>query len=116
VATIAMNPVNPQTSSRRRFLRHAVGLGGALALPAALQAQAKAPLSETLVASLHGTLSPQQKAALCFPFDHPLRREVDNNWHVTEKSIRDFLTGDQQQMMREILCHYGVHAWDFNGY
>ena len=106
-----MNPVNPQHSSRRRFLRHAVGLGGALALPAALQAQAKAPLSETLVASLHGTLSPEQKAALCFPFDHPLRREVDNNWHVTEKSIREFLTGDQQQMVREIFLNLHSDAY-----
>ena len=39
--------------------------------------------SETVVAHLYKTLSAEQKRKVVFPFDHPLRSKVDNNWHVT---------------------------------
>jgi len=37
-----------------------------------------------------------------FPFDHPLRSKVDNNWHITKQKVADFFTPDQQAMIREI--------------
>ncbi|RFC47162.1 MAG: Protein of unknown function DUF3500 [Verrucomicrobia bacterium] len=91
--------------SRRRFLRQAMAASGALSLPGALTAASKPPVSESLVTTLFGSLTEEQRKDLCFPFDHPLRRKVDNNWHVTEPIIRDFLTADQQQMVREIFLN-----------
>jgi hypothetical protein len=82
-------------------------------LPGALPAQAvsKAPVSDTLAATLHGSLTPEQKAALCFPFDHPLRRKVDNNWHITNQPISQCLTPDQQQMVKEIFLNLHSEAY-----
>jgi hypothetical protein len=58
--------------------------------------------SETLAAALYKSLSPQQKTKIAFPFDHPLRSRVDNNWRITPITIRDFFTPDQQAMARDI--------------
>jgi len=107
-----MNPIKPRFS-RRRFLRNSVAAGGALILPGSLLAETKTPVSETLAATLHGSLTPEQRKLLCFAFDHPLRRKVDNNWHVTDPMIRDFLTADQQQMVREIFLN--LHSDAFRG-
>jgi hypothetical protein len=69
--------------------------------------------SETLVATLFKSLSPQQKPRVAFPFDHPLRSRVDNNWRITPMRIRDFFTADQQAMVREIFK--GLHNPEFFG-
>ena len=58
--------------------------------------------SETLVATLYRSLSDEQRKAVCFPFDHPLRSKVDNNWHITDKHVAAFYSRDQQAMIREI--------------
>ncbi|MEO7145308.1 MAG: DUF3500 domain-containing protein [Bryobacteraceae bacterium] len=63
--------------------------------------------SETLVVSLHRGLSADQKAKIAFPFDHPLRSKVDNNWHITPEKIGEFFSGDQQAMIEEIFR--GLH-------
>ena len=42
----------------------------------------KKPDSETLVQSLHKTLSEEQRKELCFPFEHPLRSKINNNWQM----------------------------------
>jgi hypothetical protein len=68
-------------------------------------------LSETLAAQLHKSLTPPQRAALCFDFTDPLRDKVDNNWLITKKSIRDTLNPDQQDLVRQIFRH--LHAPDF---
>jgi hypothetical protein len=47
-------------------------------------------------------LTPQQKASVAFPFDHPLRSRVEANWRITPMAIRNFFTPDQQAMTREI--------------
>jgi hypothetical protein len=58
--------------------------------------------SETLVTTLYQSLTEAQKKNVTFPFDHPLRSKVDNNWHITKERVgRDF-TADQQAMIREI--------------
>src|SRR5918999_3683360 len=78
-------------------------------LLAAEEAAAKvAPASETLVAQLYGSLKEGQKKRLCFPFDHPLRLKVDNNWFITNKGIGDILDDDQQALVKQIFM--GIHS------
>src|SRR4051812_15708596 len=78
------------TVSRRDFLKTSLGgiaalSAGGLVVPAAFAAPTPASKCETLAASLFKTLSPEQVAAVCHPFDHPLREKVDNNWHINNK-------------------------------
>ena len=69
--------------------------------------------SETLVSTLHKTLSEEQRKAICFPFEHPLRSKVDNNWYITDKKIGTFFTADQQAMIREIFLK--LHSPEYAG-
>ncbi|NNM27885.1 MAG: DUF3500 domain-containing protein [Akkermansiaceae bacterium] len=98
--------------SRRSFLRRAAALSTPLVVPGLAGAAEKKPVSETLVKTLYESLSPEQRKQLCFPFDHPLRRKVDNNWHITKSTLED-LTGDQQAMVKEIFMglHSREYAW-----
>lgn len=73
--------------------------------------EASKPRSETLVSSLYKTLSEEQRGAICFPFDHPLRSKVDNNWHITDKTLTGFFSKDQQAMIREIFV--GLHSPEY---
>jgi len=97
-----------QMPDRRLFLKTAA-LG-----TAAMAAHAAARLggeSETLVATLFKSLTPDQKKVICFPFGHKLQSEVDNNWHITPIKIAQFFTPDQQAMVEEIFK--GLHNPDF---
>ncbi len=95
--------------SRRDFLKTTaagtVGLAGAVAAPKLTGT------SETLVATLHKSLTPEQKKAVAFPFDHVLRSKVDNNWQITPQKIGKFYTPDQQAMIAEIFR--GLHNPEF---
>lgn len=85
---------------RREFLLSAAA---ATPLAAAKPKEAKrAADSETLVATLYQSLTPEQKAAVCFDFNHPLRSKVDANWHITPQKIGEFFNADQQAMITEI--------------
>ena len=97
------------------LMRQLVGvmtrLGGRPRFFALLVALAAAPLgqaakkkadTETLVAQLFGSLNDSQKKVVAFPFEHPLREKVDNNWHITKKSIGEIFTGEQQALVKEI--------------
>src|SRR5262249_54018114 len=46
-----------------------------------------------------------------FPFDHPLRSKVDNNWQITDKKLAEFFNHDQQAMVREIFN--GLHSPEY---
>jgi hypothetical protein len=100
--------------SRRDFLKTAlVGTAAATAVPligGAAGGSVK-PRSETLVTTLYGTLSEEQRKAICFPFDHPLRSKVDNNWHITDKTLTAFFNNDQQAMIRDIFV--GLHSPEY---
>ena len=96
--------------SRRKFV--AAATGGAAAVSAgsllldsstalARPDVTKGPASETLVTTLHKSLSDEQRAAICLPFDHPLRSKVDNNWHINKSRVSQF-TKDQQAIIQEI--------------
>ena len=102
--------------SRRDFVKGvgAAGLtlGAAAAVPILGAARAladsgakvgptpKAP-AETAVARFYQTLKAEQKKAICFPFNHPKRRMVNNNWKIVNPSIGD-LTNEQQAICQEI--------------
>src|SRR5258706_11339001 len=96
--------------ARRLFLKPAaLGTGGA-ATEAAVPKKFTGS-SETLVTTLYNSLSPEQKPKLVFPFDHPLRSKVDNNWHIVPQKIGQFFTPEQQAMTEEIFR--GLHNPDF---
>ena len=105
--------------TRRTFLKTTVG-GLAVAtagLPAALAPRVlgasppKKDAPETLVATLYKSLSEEQRKGVVFPFDHPKRSEVDNNWFITDKKVDKFFTPDQQEMIREIFM--GIHSPEY---
>ena len=75
------------------------------------QATTQRGRSETLVAALYKTLNEAQRQAVCFPFEHPLRGKVDNNWHITDKKVSEFFSADQQAMIREIFL--GLHSPEY---
>jgi len=95
--------------SRRSFLKTTLtGLAAAssAALPALAseqpQAIASSGTSETLVTTLYRSLNDEQKKNVVFPFDHPLRSKIDNNWHIVKQRVGTDFTADQQAMIREI--------------
>ena len=65
---------------------------------------------ESLVKVLYDALSPKQREAVCFPWDHQdeerglLRTRVSANWDITDYYINDdeFYTKDQQAIIRNI--------------
>src|SRR5687767_5004516 len=109
--------------TRRHFLRAATaGVAAAAASPlGALGAPAKessqralqgaATHSESLVSTLYKSLREEQRRAICFQFDHPLRSKVDNNWQITDKTVTEFFNKDQQAMIREIFL--GLHSPEY---
>ena len=107
--------------TRRTFLKATV-VGAAavaasplpsLAVSQAEKAATKKATSETLVTTLFKSLNEEQQKSVCFPFDHPLRSKVDNNWMITDKKISEFYTKDQQAMIREIFT--GLHSPEYAG-
>jgi hypothetical protein len=95
--------------SRREFVRTVGAAAIAATVPAlgarkVLGAQVgptpSAP-AETLVARFYKTLTDEQKKIHCFPFSHPKRSQVNNNWAIVEPRIEDF-TKEQQALCRDI--------------
>ena len=48
---------------------------------------------------------------MTFPFDHPLRSRVENNWHITPARVGRSFTGEQQALISDIFA--GLHNPDF---
>ena len=57
--------------------------------------------AETAVARFYQALTPEQRKRICFPFDHPLRKQVNNNWAIVKPTIGD-LTKEQQALCEEV--------------
>ena len=101
----------PHLLTRRQLLAAGAASAGALAVG---NARGEAPVagkptSESLAARLHATLTPQQREAVCFPWDyrHPkfglLRTRVGANWNATKPEVSgDFFTPDQRRLIRDI--------------
>jgi hypothetical protein len=95
---------------RRQFLTQAA-VAAAAAIPAVHAASTARQDSEALTTTLYKSLTDAQRSAVCFPFDHPLRSKVDNNWFITPQRIGKFYTPDQQAMVEEI--YRKLHNPDF---
>ncbi len=96
--------------SRRDFVKMVGGTAvaaGALPLLGSSRLATAAPspgsTAETAVKRFYDLLNDEQKKQICFPFDHPLRKKINANWHVTEPAIGDdFYTADQRNAIDEI--------------
>jgi hypothetical protein len=107
-------PALLSSTDRRRFILQGLSAAGGALVGNDLLAEAKAsPKSETLAATLYKSLTPEQNSKICFPFDHPLRSKVDNNWHITKEKIGSFLTPDQVAMVKEIF--HNLHSEEYVG-
>ena len=98
--------------ARRDFLRVTSAAVAATAIPV-LGRAADSPQSvktpETVVKVLYDSLTPEQRKAVCFEWDHQdskrglLRTHVSNNWHITSQTIASpFYSEDQRRMVRDI--------------
>lgn len=50
------------------------------------------PPPETCVHQLFASLIPPQRAAICFPWGHPLQGAVNNNWLIVKRRIKEVLS------------------------
>jgi len=66
---------------------------------------------ETLVKTFYDSLTDTQRSAVAFPFDHPLRSKVDNNWFIVPQTIGKFYTPEQQEMIGQIFR--GIHNEEY---
>lgn len=113
--------------NRRDFLRtvgQAVGgiaLGGALAGATSAFAQDKAAVAlttgakpvqaETLVKTLFDSLTPEQTAQVCMPWEHAKRSMVQANWGIVKTNIGQQFNADQQEMIQGILRGLTTEEW-----
>ncbi|MCB1124244.1 MAG: DUF3500 domain-containing protein [Verrucomicrobiae bacterium] len=103
--------------SRRDFLKTttlatAGSLLPTLAWPDSSNAINRLPKSETLVKTLYNSLNESQRKMICFPFEHELRHEVENNWFIVKEArIGKFFNRDQQAMVREIFLN--MHSEEY---
>ena len=75
-----------------------VGLPGLYAAPSAKST------AETTVGRFFASLSAEQKKAICFPFEHELRKRINANWQITKPKVGgSFYNGDQQKLINEIV-------------
>ena len=58
--------------------------------------------AETAVARFYKTITPEQRKLICFPFDHPKRSMVNNNWAIVKPTVDD-MKPEQQALCREIM-------------
>jgi len=95
--------------SRRQFVQQlgtAALVGGAMLNPGSLlrAAEKKPQAAETKVTELYSTLTDDQKQAICFPFNHEKRTEINANWKITKNSIgTSFYTKEQQALIKQIM-------------
>ncbi len=105
-------PDCPEPLHRRSFLKAAAGTAVAAGLAApslfdprmAFAAPTMKSAAESAAARLHASLSDTQKTAICFPFEHELRKRINANWHITKPLIKtDFYTKEQRALVEEIV-------------
>jgi len=102
-------------TSRREFLR-AAGTGLAVSAVAPMAGQVfaekknKDSTPDTLVTHLYKSLNEKQRKAICFPWDHPLRDRVENNWHITKLAVGD-MENEQIDLVKDIFN--GLHSPEY---
>lgn len=108
---------------RRTFLTATGGIVAASAMPAGKlwakpAASATVVQPETMVKTLYESLSPAQREAMCFAWDHVdaerglLRTRVGANWNVVDQTVDSkFYTEDQHAMVRKIMEGIYSEEW-----
>ncbi len=101
--------VQPPEITRRDFLKKttkaAVGLAAIPLIGSSLPALARGPQepAEEMVKTLYQSLTSEQKKILLLPWTDSRRLQVANNWHVVRQRIRQIYSGEQQEMILQIL-------------
>jgi len=74
---------------------------------------------DALLEVLYSILNKEQKAAMCFPWEHKKRAYADNNWHVVDPkkyAIGKFYTSAQpqiiQRLFRSLLSPEGLERFE----
>lgn len=101
---------SPSEFSRRSFVKKA---SGAAALAAFGSSSLQAGLfsgptpnsaAETAVTEFYNTLNEQQKAKICFGFNHKLRNRINANWNITDPEIgSDFYSDRQRTLIDQVV-------------
>ncbi len=92
-------------TSRRDFVKAVGGaalVGGLLPRLVFAAPVPRAIDPETAVKRFHATLTDAQKKVICLPWDDPKRTRINANWAITEMTIGDDFTADQQKLIDEI--------------
>lgn len=91
--------------TRRQFL----GATSATALtvslsPRVFAAPTRTSTAETAVQEFYNSLSEDQKAQICFDFNHELRKKINANWHITKPTIgQDFYSKSQRGLINNVI-------------
>jgi hypothetical protein len=101
--------------TRREFLTGmgAVAVAAGSLTACAVPRAAAAPLGEpeTLVSQLYAALTPAQRTAVCFPWNHAKRLAVSANWHIVEQKVGQFYTPEQQELIEAIFRGAHSEGW-----
>jgi len=95
--------------NRRDFLKKtSKATIGLVAAPLIIQirpAFARGPeeAAEQIVKRLYSSLTSEQRGTLLLPWANSRRLRVENNWRVVRPRIRQIYSGEQQEMIKEIL-------------
>lgn len=77
---------------------------GFMTLPGAFAAPSPKSDAESAVAQFYTSLSDEQRKAICFSFDNPLRQKINANWQITKPTIGgSFYSDAQQKLIDEIV-------------
>lgn len=117
-------PGDGSCCNRRHFIQTSAAAGiaawGLPLFPTLSQAATPAGATpENLVVKLYQSLTPTQKAEICFAWDHTddrglLRTHVSNNWNITDEKFAvgsKFFTKDQQELIHELF--FGLYQPDW---
>ena len=103
--------------SRREFVKKVGGAAvaaGVLPMFVMPRQSVAAPttksVAETAVKRFYDSLAEEQRKVICFPFEHELRHTISPNWAVTEPTIGEFFSNEQQALIDEIF--QGVSSGD----
>ena len=112
MALETVSPTCEKLISRREFIRKSGGAALAAGVLPMARADASAEsVTETAVSRFYDTLTVEQRQVICLPFEHELRYKINNHWAVTEPTIGEYFTLEQQALIDEIFCSVSSDDW-----
>ena len=92
--------------NRRKFLQTTGAAAAGAVTASAIAAESAPAQSEVYVKEFFKSLSAKQKAVMCFPWEHPKRDYINNNWNIVDEdkySVGSYFTSGQQKMLLNIV-------------